>query len=165
LGGTVQLQSELNVGSIFRVLFKEPVRAEGQVVYESEFGSVIYNARINCTSIIWKGQVPSEEYRIAFRKCVDIVQTYRTPFWISDLTDRGMISLEDQQWVISTMMPEAVRFGLRKIATVYQEKQFNTEYFGLLEKIAVKLDVEIKFFTSRNMAEEWIESFVELQPS
>lgn len=161
LGGNVEVRSKPNSGSNFKVTFKEPVRAEGQVVYESDFGSVIYNARINCTSVSWKGLVPSEEYRFAFMKCVDIVRTYHTPFWISDISDRGSINPEDQQWVISTMMPEAVRYGLRKIATVHQDKLFSKEYSDRLETIAAKYGAEIKFFTNRSQAEEWIESFVE----
>ncbi|MBI3481795.1 MAG: HAMP domain-containing histidine kinase [Bacteroidetes bacterium] len=161
LGGSVEVQSELNVGSTFKVSFKEPTRVEGQVVYESDFASVIYNARINCTTVRWKGQVSSKEYRFTFMKCVDIVRTYRTPFWISDLSDRGSINPEDQQWVISTMMPEAMRYGLRKIATVYRDNQYNKEYFGRLEKIAAGYGVEIKFFADNGQAVEWIESFIE----
>ncbi len=161
LGGSVEVQSKPDSGSNFKVTFKEPVRAEGQVVYESDFGSVIYNARINCTSVSWKGLVPSEEYRFAFMKCVDIVRTYHTPFWISDLSDRGSITPEDQQWVISTMMPEAVRYGLRKVATVSQDNLLSKEYFERLEKIAAGYGIEIKSFANRTQAEEWIESFVE----
>jgi hypothetical protein len=161
LGGTVDVQSEQNVGSSFKVIFKEPVRAEGQVVYESDFGSVIYNARINCLAVNWKGEVPSEEYRFTFNKCVDIVKAYRTPFWISDLSDRGVITSEDQKWVITTMMPEAIRYGLRKIATVSHD-QFNKEYSDFLDKIAAGYGVELKFFASRAEADEWIESFTEV---
>src|SRR5258708_34630239 len=115
LGGSVEVQSKPDSGSNFKVTFKEPVRAEGQVVYDSDFGSVIYNARINCTSVSWKGLVPSEEYRFAFMKCVDIVRTYRTPFWIFDLSDRGSINPDDLHWVISTLMPEAVCYGHRML--------------------------------------------------
>lgn len=162
LGGTVMVESEINIGTTFRVTFKDTNEAEGQVIFEGEYSAVIYNARINCTRVIWKKQVTSEEYRKAFEKCIDIVRAYRTPFWISDLIQRGNITKDDQQWVINKMMPEAVRNGLRKIASIYDGTQeYDKEHFAQLDKIAKSYSVEIKFFTNRTEAEKWIESFIE----
>jgi hypothetical protein len=161
LGGNVTVKSDINVGSSFKVFFKESNEIEGQVVYESEYSAVIYNARINCTRIIWKKQVTSEEYRKVFQKSVEIVKSYRTPFWISDFSHRGSITIDDQQWVVTKMMPEAVRNGLRKIAGIYDDVGGETERFRRLEKIAESYGVEIKFFTDRGPAEKWIEGFSE----
>jgi signal transduction histidine kinase len=161
LGGSVNVQSDINVGSTFKVFFKESGEIEGQIIYETDYSAVIYNARINGTRIIWKQQVTSAEYRKAFEKCVDIVRAYRTPFWISDFTLRGNITPEDRQWVITKMMPEAVRNGLRKIANVYDVHQYDKEHFANLEKLGQAQGVEIKFFTDRFQAEKWIESFNE----
>lgn len=157
LRGNVSVQSDINVGSSFKVFFKESNEVEGQVVYESDFSTVIYNARINCIRIIWKKQVTSEEYRKVFEKSVDIVKSYRTPFWISDFSHRGTITAEDQQWVVTKMMPDAVRHGLRKIASIYDEQLHDTERFSHLEKIANSYGAEVKFFNDRVQAEKWIE--------
>ena len=76
------MESEIDVGTTFKLTFKEPVGVEGQIVYESDYGSIIYNARTNGTGIVWKKQVTSEEYRILLSKALDVVRIYRTPFWI-----------------------------------------------------------------------------------
>lgn len=161
LNGNVTVESSINVGSSFKVFFKETSEVEGQVIYESDFSAVTYNARTNCTRITWKKQVTSEEYRKVFNKSVEIAKLYRSPFWISDFSYRGTITSEDQQWVVTKMMPEAVRSGLRKIAGIYDENQNDTSRFKHLEKIADSYGVEIKFFKERALAEKWIEGFSE----
>lgn len=157
LGGTVEVTSELNIGSTFTVRFKEPTTIEGQVIFESDYGSVFYNARTNCVGIIWRRQVTTEEYRLLFSKSVDMVRLYHTPFWLSDLTKQGTIPAEDQLWMVTQILPEAVKQGLRKIANVYNEVQHNQDYLNRIEKACAKLGAEIKFFTERSEAEEWID--------
>jgi len=57
--------------------------------FESDFGSIFYNARTNCAGIIWNKPVTSEQYRMLFTKCLDMVRLYHTPYWISDLSKQG----------------------------------------------------------------------------
>jgi signal transduction histidine kinase len=109
LGGKVDVASELNVGTTFNVSFPDTGEVEGQVVFESDFGSIFYNARTNCAGIIWKKQVTTEQYRMLFAKCLDMVRLYHTPSWISDLSKQGAISADDQKWMVTTIMPEAIR--------------------------------------------------------
>lgn len=165
LGGTVEVSSELNVGTTFKVTFKEPDEIEGQVVFESDYGSIFYNARTNCAGLIWKKQVISSEYRELFAKSVEMVKLYHTPFWISDLSKQGKIAPEDQQWMVTTILPEAVRQGLRKIANVYQKDQHNEDYRNRIKEAVLKLGIEIEFFTDRKKAEEWVDSFLDQTPN
>ncbi len=159
LGGNVDVTSELNVGTIFTVSFPETREVEGQIVFESDFGSIFYNARTNCTGMIWKSQVTSEQYRTLFTKCLDMVKLYHTPYWISDLSRQGTISPDDQKWMITTIMPEAIRQGLRKIATVYFEGQNNEDYRNRVKETSLKLGAEIKFFTDHKNAKDWVDDF------
>lgn len=165
IGGSVDVKSELNQGTYFKVSFKEPNEVEGQIVFKSDFGSLFYNARTNCAGIIWHKQVNTEQYKFLFSKCGDIVRMYHTPFWISDYREQGTIPPADQQWMVSTIFPEAVRQGLRRVANVYSETQHNEDYRKRIRDTALKLGVEIEFFTTNKQAEEWIESFLEVQPN
>jgi signal transduction histidine kinase len=165
LGGTVEVSSELNVGTTFKVSFKEPEEIEGQVVFESDYGSIFYNARTNCAGLIWKKQVISSEYRELFTKSVEMVKLYHTPYWISDLSKQGKILPEDQVWMVTTILPESVRQGLRKIANVYREDQHNEDYRNRIKETVLKLGIEIEFFTDRKKAEEWVDSLLEQQPT
>jgi signal transduction histidine kinase len=161
LGGKVDVTSELNVGTTFSVNFPAIGEVEGQVVFESDFGSIFYNARTNCAGIIWKKQVTSEQYRTLFAKCLDMVRLYHTPYWMSDLSKQETISPDDQKWMVTTIMPEAIRQGLRKIANVYFEGQNNEDYRKRVKETSIKLGVEIEFFTDRKKAEIWIDDSAE----
>ncbi len=160
LGGKVEVSSELNIGTKFIVSFPDTQDVEGQIVFESDFGSIFYNAHTNCAGIIWKSHVSSEQYRTLFKKCLEMVRLYHTPYWISDLSKQGTISPDDQKWMLTTIMPEAIRQGLRKIANVHIPGQNNGEYRNRIKETSVKLGAEIEFFTDRKKAEQWIDHFV-----
>jgi signal transduction histidine kinase len=161
LGGNVQVESEPNVGTTFKVAFHEPVGVEGQTIFETDFGSLTYNARTNGMALAWKKQVTSEEYRKLISKALEVVRIYRTPFWISDLRKQGVVQLHDQQWMASSVFPEAISYGMRKVAHVYEEGQNNADYRIRTKEVAVKLGAELEFFTSYNKAEEWIETYIQ----
>lgn len=162
LGGKVNVASELNVGTTFTVSFPGTHEVEGQIVFESDFGSIFYNARTNCAGMIWKKQVTSEQYRILFTKSLDMIKLYHTPFWISDFSKQEIISPEDQKWVVATILPEAIRQGLRKIANVYGAEQLaNEDNLHQIKEIFQKFGAEIEFFTDRKKAEDWVDHFVE----
>lgn len=160
LGGKVDVTSELNVGTAFNVGFLEAVEIEGQIVFESDFGSIFYNARTNCAGLIWKKQVTPEQYRALFTKSLEMVRLYHTPFWIADVTHQGIIQPEDQKWMVTTIFPEAIRKGLRKIAYVYAEGQPNEDYRSRVQDTAAKLGAELEFFTDRKSAEDWVDRSV-----
>ncbi len=161
LGGKVEVASELNVGTAFNVTFPETLEVEGQIIFESDYGTIFYNARTNCAGILWKNQVTSEQYRTLFSKGLDMVRLYHTPFWISDLTKQGIVSTEDQKWMVSTILPEAISQGLRKIANIYFDGQPNEDYRNRIKETALKHGAEIEFFNDRKQAEEWVDSFIE----
>jgi hypothetical protein len=157
IGGKVQIASSLNIGTSFTLSFKTPKDIEGQICFESDFGVIYYNARINTAGIRWKKEVTSEQYRHLFDKSIEVVRLYHTPFWVTDMRNQGAISPEDQKWMVTTIFPEAHRNGLIKIAGIYSPDQFNDDYRSRIMEVARQLGVHLLFFTSRKTAEAWIE--------
>ncbi|MCX8490308.1 MAG: ATP-binding protein, partial [Cyclobacteriaceae bacterium] len=159
MGGSIEVNSQLNKGSTFTVKFNESDEVEGQIIFEQEFGYIFYNARTNCAGIVWKRQPSSEEYRVMFDKALEMATLYHTPYWISDTRNQGQVALEDQVWMIATMLPEAVKNGLIKIAMIYEEAQSKEDYMGSIKKAFAKLNAEAQFFTDLKKAEDWIEDW------
>lgn len=158
LGGHVEAESEVNRYTIFRVRLKKPVNIERQILYQEAHAEIFYDARINTTGVVWKRQVTSEEYRSVFRKCLDFVRTYNTPNYLSDMTRQGKIQREDQIWMLESIMPQAIRNGMKRIATVLGDttqplvEEYNLRLVGEIGT----LGANYRFFASREDAYEWI---------
>lgn len=157
LGGRIEIESALNVGTTFSIYFKIPESVEGQVCFESAYGTIYYNARTNTAGMVWKQQPTTEEYRTLFKKCYEIVRLYKTPYWLSDLRKQGTIPVTDQKWMAENILVDAIQNGLKRIAGIYNPSQHNEDYRVLIANQGKKLGVQIDFFTSRKDAENWIE--------
>lgn len=164
LGGTIGVTSELNGGTRFTLFFKQTDAVDGQICFESDYGQIYYNARSNTAGISWKKQVTSEAYRDLFGKCMDILRIYNTPYWISDLRKQGTISPDDQIWMVTSIIPDAVRHGLIRIVVVYDPIQHNLDYRERIQAAIERAGSMVQFCTSTKEAEAWIEEHIREAP-
>jgi len=160
VGGRAEVSSELNVGTRFIIHFKIPQEIEGQVCFENDAGKVFYNGRINCAGVLWKKEVSSTQYRAVFLKCLEIVRLYHTPAWMGDIRLQGLLSDDDQKWMVHEILPDGARNGLQRVAVVYDIEQRNDDYRQRMKDACMKHGLEVEYFTDIKDAEWWIESFV-----
>ncbi|CAN0510170.1 unnamed protein product, partial [Phaeothamnion confervicola] len=84
LGGKIEIESQLNVGTTFFVYFKILTDIDGQICLNNECCTLFYNAKINALGVIWKCQATSKQYRQVFIKSLEMMMLYHTTYWISD---------------------------------------------------------------------------------
>lgn len=158
LGGVVDVESEVNRFTRFKIRLKKPVNIERQILYQESHADIFYDAKINVTGVVWKSTVTSEEYRSVFRKCLDFVRTYNTPNYLSDMTMQGTIQREDQQWMMESIMPLAIKNGLKRIAAVIGDtsQPLVRDYNVALNEELENMGAEYRFFNSREEAYEWL---------
>jgi signal transduction histidine kinase len=156
LHGTINVESELNQGTTFAIDIQLPRDIEGQMCFDCDYGSILYNARTNIMGLSWKRAVNSEEYRTLMTKCLEMMHIYSTPHWIADLRKRGPITPDDHIWMQESILHEGSQNGLKKIACID-----NLEGPGIpvteVSLQATRYGVHTKFFHSRRDAETWIE--------
>lgn len=162
IGGSIHVESELDKGTTFFVHMPILSTIEDQLVFDTEYGSIFYNAKLNCAGIVWKKQITSEEYRTLFNKCLNIVKMYHTPYWVSDIRNQGVVSPEDQRWMLQTIFSEAGKNGLVQVALIYNPQNHITEYPVRIQVAADELGITIRFFDNRKNADEWIQQSAEL---
>jgi signal transduction histidine kinase len=160
LGGKIEIKSKLNVGTSFLIYFKILTEIDGQICFSNDCCTLFYNAKINALGIVWKGEITSAQYRQIFTKSLEMMMLYNTPYWVSDMTKQGNVSVEDQKWMFNEIFPEAVKHGLRKGVCIFDPKQHNDEYRERLKQTSLSLGIETVFFQSYKAAEEWIEGQV-----
>lgn len=159
LGGKVEVSSELHVGTTFLVSLKEPEELDEQIFFERDYATLFYNARLGCVGIYWKKQPTGEEYRQLFTTSLELIRQYRSTLWFSDFSKQGTVATADQQWMVSTIMAEAVRNGLQKIANVPGNHQSNQEYLSRIKQGVEANGIECRFFATRQEAMQWLEQF------
>lgn len=160
LGGTIQLESEINRGTNFIVTIPIPPNVSKQVFFESNAAKIYYDADINNTVIVWKRNITALEYRKAFQTVLHTLKTYNTPGWVADLRLQGVVPIEEQQWFLSTVLPEAVSCGLKRVAAVGFMDPIRRNYFEGMQKKTEQLGLELKVFDELDAAVSWMESFI-----
>jgi signal transduction histidine kinase len=160
LGGYVKVNSQVNAKTTFTVYLAKPDNIQQQVLYEENCAKIYYDGKLNAAGIIWNGPVSSEEYRKVFQQCLELIRVYNTPAYIADLTNQGYINREDQLWMLQNILPQATRFGLRRIAAVHAETNDPKlkEYFQSIRNTLQKLGIDQRFFTATEDAYHWIQS-------
>jgi signal transduction histidine kinase len=157
LHGQITVESHLNVGTMFTANIQIPGDIEGQVCFDCEFGTVLYNARIDSMGLTWKRHVTSAEFRELLTKCLEMLHVYGTPRWIADLRNLEVMSSADYAWFSDSVISESAQMGLRIVAVISTE--INThELRAKVAQSAARSKVDIRFFETRSQAETWMES-------
>lgn len=157
--GQVEVESEPDQGTVFRLTFPVPEDVGKQVFYENDSAQLYYDAHINNTVIIWKRNVTGSEYRKAFEVVLQTMKTYNTPGWIADLRNQGVIEPEDQQWFISNVLQVAAENGLVRIATIGFTDPIRKDYYDRMKTITSERGIELRVFESVEVAVNWMLSF------
>ncbi|MEO7990094.1 MAG: ATP-binding protein [Chryseolinea sp.] len=160
LNGSIEIESQLNVGTCFRIKIPTPPSVDKQIFFESEAAQLYYDANINNTLLIWKRNVTSADYRNAFETLLKTLKTYNTPGWIADLRDQGKVEDEDQIWFLTEILPEAVRHGLKRIAAIGFKDVIRESYYNRMILKVGELGVELRVFAEEQEAHLWMQSFL-----
>lgn len=159
LGGTVHVQSDMNRYTTFTVSLRKPENVQQQMLLRETYAEMFFDARLNCIGTRWYGPVTGAQYRNAFLKCLEFVKAYNTPNYLADITAQGPIDAVDQQWMFETVLPEAARNGLVRIALVQPDASDTriATYIQLLGQQLASLGMTIYWSTSPEAAMDWIQ--------
>ncbi len=159
LGGNIEVESELNKFTRFTLTIRKPENIERQILYKENHATIFFDASINAVGVIWNGPISSTQYRETFLKCLEFVKAFNTVSYISDISNQGFVSTEDQQWMFTYIVPEAIQSGLRRICNVkpaYAAKESN-EYINKIRENLLKLGAQYEVFPSLYEATQWIQ--------
>lgn len=104
--------------------------------------------------IIWKKFAMSKQYRNAIQTAYNAVVTYQASSWLSDMTNAGVVAMEDQKWMKEEMIPKGIEAGVSKIAVVVSKDVFSQIF---LRSIDTKLTTFTKeHFENIKEARAWV---------
>lgn len=151
MDGKIEIESELNIGTLFRIKLPKPKEVERQILLEIEAAQLYYDGELNSTVVNWKRNISSAEYHNVFDTLLLTIKNYSTPSWIANLSQQGKINDEDQIWFASKVLPEAVRNGLKRIVTVGFSDPMRKTYLDRIKIVTDQLGLD--FFVCQSMEE------------
>lgn len=158
LGGNIEVESELNKFTQFTLHLPKPENLKSQILLDEPYAKIIFDATTNSTGVTWHGPITSEQYRKVFSKSLEFLAAYNTPTWVSNISHQGYVDEDDQYWMLTTILPEAAKNGLKRIATIHaKESDFITRhYLDAIEANISKFGIRYKSFRSEEETIEWI---------
>lgn len=160
MGGKIEVESEPDNGTLFRLILPVPTDVDKQVFFENDAAQLYYDANINNTVIVWKRNITSEDYHKVFETVLHTIKTYKTPGWIADLRNQGVVLIEDQQWFINNVLRTAHDNGLKRIGTLGFSDPIRSDYFARMKAVTAELNIELRNFDSAELAVAWMKKFV-----
>lgn len=157
LDGTIEVESTLNKGTTFKLSFESQDNLEEQILLDNDVITLYYNAPLNCIGIHWKNKTNVKETKELLQQTIEFMKDYRTPNWISNITQ--VIDREEEElneWR-RNHRNELLKAGLKRIALVVPEEMMSPTFLEKKGFVDV-YDVDMQTFTSTSEAKKWIEA-------
>jgi hypothetical protein len=123
----------------------------------SEFScSVIYNAKVPCVEMTWRGYATSPMFRETNERVLRVIEERRADRLLGDVLDFILIGADDQQWLNENWLPRAMEAGLRRAGLIQPVYYFNRV---AVENVVQKVDqnrLKVGYFQEATSAREWL---------
>jgi signal transduction histidine kinase len=155
MGGSIDVESKLGVGTTFTVSLPIPDTLQEQILLENDFAKLYFDATLQAVGIHWKQEVATESYNEFLMKAADFVTMYHTPNWISnlsELSDRDEKKLNGLRLKISSRLKKD---GLKRIAVILPRANYS-DYEQRMSIMKTAYEADLKFFETLQDAKNWL---------
>ena len=128
-----------------------------ETIFSSNECDIFYNNNLHIVETFWKGVYVSEEpFRRILDDIIKVLELKNASIIIADARDMYVISPNDQEWILNSWYPRAVKAGFR-----YQGLILNKDTFSELtvKSISNQYDtttVTTQYFSSPSEALDWV---------
>ncbi|NMM48549.1 hypothetical protein [Marinigracilibium pacificum] len=105
-----------------------------KLLFEHEKANLYFNQETNSIELIWKKMQDAETYKILFIKGIDFLKEYGATGWLSDITHEGVVGPNSAKWLQDEALPQAIKYGLKRIAVVMNSDIFKKVYIDKIDK-------------------------------
>ncbi|HYG38519.1 MAG TPA: hypothetical protein VD908_07875 [Cytophagales bacterium] len=117
-----------------------------------------------CIVMKWKGYPSSDAFREGTEKMLELLKQQNFNKVIADVKELKLITSDDQEWVLHTFLPKALKEGFRVMAFINSDDYYAR---NVIENMAYKINLEnmdFGFFDTYEAAEKWIQDTEYHQP-
>lgn len=117
---------------------------------------IYYEESIKAVIMKWSGYADSGQFREGTELMLNTLIQNNCSKVLASISDMTLIGAEDQQWLNSTFIPRAMKFGFKEIAIVKPKSYFNKiAVESVSEKISTR-NLNAVFFDTVDDAMDWL---------
>jgi hypothetical protein len=129
------------------------------IYYDNEFITVTWDAEIQSVIGIWKKFAPSQVYREAMDKMVDLAEQKRAKGLLGDTRNFKAVATNDQQWTIEEWTPRMLQAGvIRSAAVVPASTLGQISITNMTGRADVPRDSATQYFSDLMEARQWMKA-------
>jgi len=125
-------------------------------ICESSHLDIRYNGEIGFIELLWKGFIPSTEFRELATKIFNALDKTGDNLILSDNTYWKIISPQDLGWAANRWFPKAESKGVIKLGSVLSQDIFNRSAERTIDSLTEIESMKVRHFKSRKEAIDWL---------
>lgn len=135
-----------------------------EIIFSSDECDIFYNTHLHIVQTFWKGVYVSDEpLRRILNEIIIVLELKKASIIIADAREMYVINPNDQEWILNSWYPRAVKAGFR-----YQGLILNKDTFSELavKTISNQYDastVTTQYFSSPSEALDWVREIQEAE--
>ncbi|HYF70287.1 MAG TPA: ATP-binding protein [Ohtaekwangia sp.] len=161
LGGQINVESELDQFTKFTVKLKKPENAARQILYQTGFAEVFYDAKLNYIGTLWQPSVTYEQYYLGLKKLSEFIKVYNTPNYVTDLVIHDYMPTIFKEEAFIEIIRESAENGLKRAAMV-TSTPLPLDFAQAFSTAIHPLGINVAYFSTHEQAVEWIRKESEL---
>ncbi len=156
LGGTLEIDSEVNKGTTFLLSLPIYKSLQDQLFFENSDIKISYHAVYNYCHLSWQRPVQGEPFKVVYVKCLEMMSIYHTPLWLVDSRKLSTVAKSDLDWLFSSIFSQAVNNGLQRIALIVKQDTTTEDYLNYILKNAADQSIRLQIFYSLQKGKNWL---------
>jgi hypothetical protein len=125
--------------------------------YKTTYLEVDWEEQTRRIELVWQGFCNSQNFRESIIKCVNLVEQQKLEYWLADLTDAKVISLADQDWLNTNLIPELGNLNVKRFAYIIPKDVLaQIALTRIKNKTTDASGVEIGYFDNKEEAVNWL---------
>jgi signal transduction histidine kinase len=158
LGGSVEIESKPDSGSLFTVYISDVIHPDHQVVMDREWGKLYFDAPKNIAMVIWKRALTVDEFSEFFQRCVEFHNTHHCPNWIAEIQQGTKAEANDAEYDKARMQfaNELKRTSLKRLGYVIPKANEPPNFEFYKQQLSDFYQGRIQFYRTIEEAQNWI---------
>ena len=154
--GSIQIQSEINVGTKFTLKFPNvPLsKIKSQLFYSSDIADIYLDTANSISTILWKILPTPSEFREVSLNNVEIFNAYHSNMWIVDFSLIIKMNSLEKKWIIEEAIDKYISVGIQKIAVIQSKNKDDGEFWDKLYLVAKSKSLDLFIASSTKEAKE-----------